>query len=77
MLKEIENNNLPDMAIPNNLLESGKKSFTLPVPSGTDADSSAKGIGVKFYPHPGKKNVNFFVAQWYLATISIYRMHPS
>ena len=59
MLKEIENNNLPDMAIPNNLLESGKKSFTLPVPSGTDADSSAKGIEVKFYPHPGKKHELF------------------
>jgi hypothetical protein len=38
VLSEVEKLKLPDMVIPDNVLESGKKSFTVPVPSRPGVD---------------------------------------
>ena len=61
MLSEVEKLKLPDMVIPDNVLESGKKSFTVPVPSRPGVDCLAKNIEVKFYPHPGRNLCLCFV----------------
>jgi len=53
VVEAIEKLQLPGMAIPEGLLASGRKSFTIPPPQKQgEGDATLKSIEVKFYPYP-------------------------
>ena len=53
VVQEFEKLDLPGMVIPDNVVGSGRKSFTLPPPE--TMNKELKSIEVKFYPYPGSK----------------------
>lgn len=60
VLQEFQKLDLPGMVIPENVVGSGRKSFTLPPETTTNKE--IKSIEVKFYPYPGSKTVAFNVS---------------